>query len=137
MSVELPTLAERLAAPVFEHGGFFISSVTKSVTSKTRRRKSFPHPRFERGLNDPESFVLPLHQRGMRMCGRSSARHSHLTHPQGVKLMRTSRARQVRRVQELDVARARSGFEDQAMGGERRLTHYCAPHDALQASRGL
>ena len=25
----------------------------------------FPHPRFERGLNDPESFVLPLHQRGV------------------------------------------------------------------------
>ena len=24
-----------------------------------------PHPRFERGLNDPESFVLPLHQRGV------------------------------------------------------------------------
>jgi hypothetical protein len=37
-----------------------------SVTDGNQcRRKSVPHPRFERGLNDPESFVLPLHQRGV------------------------------------------------------------------------
>ena len=34
-----------------------------------------PHPGFEPGLNDPESFVLPLHQRGV---SRGAGRDKHL-----------------------------------------------------------
>ena len=51
--------------PAVVHPNILEGSRVQCWTVCRLRINSIPHPRFERGLNDPESFVLPLHQRGV------------------------------------------------------------------------